>query len=101
VSVLQASEEGRGPRAARRRSWGVPQGAFLIGTVARLVPVKNHAVMLRALQCLDEDMHLVLIGEGPSRRALEELAQELHTFTDVYTSRGSWSRRRTCISSST
>jgi len=65
-------------RSARRYSWGVPQGAFVIGTVARLAPVKNHGMVLRALQRLDEDVHLVLIGAGPSRRALEELAMELH-----------------------
>jgi glycosyltransferase involved in cell wall biosynthesis len=65
-------------RSARRHSWGLPQGAFVIGTVARLTPVKNHAMVLRALQRLDEDVHLVLIGAGPSRRALEELAKELH-----------------------
>ena len=64
-------------RSARRRSWGVPQGAFVIGTVARLAPVKNHALVLRALQRLDEDVHLVLIGEGESRGALEQLAKEL------------------------
>jgi glycosyltransferase involved in cell wall biosynthesis len=71
-------------RSARRRSWGVPQGAFVIGTVARLAPVKNHALVLRALQRLDEDVHLVLIGEGPSRRALEELAKELHVERRVH-----------------
>jgi glycosyltransferase involved in cell wall biosynthesis len=65
-------------RGARRRSWGVPQGAFVIGTVARLAPVKNHALLLRALQRLDEDVHLVLIGDGPSRHGLEALAKELH-----------------------
>ena len=64
-------------RSARRYSWGVPQGAFVIGTVANLTPVKNHAMVLRALQRLDEDVHLVLIGAGPSRRALEDLAREL------------------------
>ena len=71
-------------RSARRRSWGVPQGAFVIGTVARLVPVKNHALVLRALQRLDEDVHLVLIGEGPSRRALEELAKQLRVDRRVH-----------------
>jgi glycosyltransferase involved in cell wall biosynthesis len=64
-------------RSARRRGWGVPQGAFVVGMVARLAPVKNHPLLLRALQRLDEDVHLVLIGAGPSRRALEELAKEL------------------------
>ena len=71
-------------RSARRRSWDVPQGAFVIGTVARLAPVKNHALVLRALQRLDEDVHLVLIGEGPSRHALEELAKELHVDRRVH-----------------
>jgi glycosyltransferase involved in cell wall biosynthesis len=71
-------------RSARRHSWGIPQGAFVIGTVARLAPVKNHALVLRALQRLDEDVHLVLIGEGPSRRALEELARELHVDQRVH-----------------
>jgi glycosyltransferase involved in cell wall biosynthesis len=65
-------------RSARRLSWGVPPGAFVIGTVARLAPVKNHVMVLRALQRLEEDVHLVLIGAGPSRRELEELARQLH-----------------------
>jgi glycosyltransferase involved in cell wall biosynthesis len=65
-------------RSARRRSWGIPDGAFVIGTVARLAPEKNHSLALRALQRLGEDVHLVLIGEGPTRPALEELATELH-----------------------
>jgi glycosyltransferase involved in cell wall biosynthesis len=71
-------------RTARRRSWGVPQDAFVIGMVARLAPVKNHAMVLRALQRLDEDVHLVLIGAGPSRRALEELAGKLHVDRRVH-----------------
>jgi glycosyltransferase involved in cell wall biosynthesis len=71
-------------RSARRHSWGVPQGAFVIGTVARLAPVKNHAMVLRALPHLDEDVHLVLIGAGPSRHALEELARELRVERRVH-----------------
>jgi glycosyltransferase involved in cell wall biosynthesis len=71
-------------RSARRHSWGVPPGAFLIGTVARLAPVKNHAMVLQALQRLDESVHLVLIGAGPSRRPLEDLARELHVERRVH-----------------
>jgi glycosyltransferase involved in cell wall biosynthesis len=71
-------------RSARRHSWGVPPGTFLIGTVARLTPVKNHAMVLRALQRLDENVHLVLIGAGPSRRSLEDLARELHVDRRVH-----------------
>jgi glycosyltransferase involved in cell wall biosynthesis len=71
-------------RGARRDSWGVPQGAFVIGTVARLAPVKNQAMVLHALRHLDEDVHLVLIGAGPSRRALEELARQLQVDRRVH-----------------
>jgi glycosyltransferase involved in cell wall biosynthesis len=65
-------------RSARRRGWGVPPDGFVIGTVARLAAVKNHAMVLRALQRLEEDVHLVLIGAGPARPELEELAKVLH-----------------------
>ncbi len=64
-------------RRARRHDWGVPPDAYLIGSVARLAPVKNHAMTLHALQRMGEDVHLVLIGAGESRRMLEELAAEL------------------------
>ena len=42
------------------------------------------AMVLRALQRLDEDVHLVLIGAGPARRALEDLARELHVDRRVH-----------------
>jgi glycosyltransferase involved in cell wall biosynthesis len=71
-------------RSARLRSWGVPPRAFVIGAVARLAPVKNHAMLLRAMPHLDEDVHLVLIGAGPLRHALEDLARDLHVEPRVH-----------------
>jgi glycosyltransferase involved in cell wall biosynthesis len=71
-------------RSARRRSWGVPAGSFVVGTVARLAPVKNQAMLLRALPHLAADVHLVLIGEGPTRTALEDLARKLNVDTRVH-----------------
>ena len=71
-------------RAARRRSWGVPQAAFVVGSVARLTPVKNHAMLLRALAQLPEDVHLVLVGDGRLRTVLEELARSLHIEARVH-----------------
>jgi glycosyltransferase involved in cell wall biosynthesis len=71
-------------RSERRRSWGIPQDAFVVGTVARLAPVKNHAMLLRALTGLAEDVHLVLIGEGPARGMLEQLVRELHIEARVH-----------------
>jgi glycosyltransferase involved in cell wall biosynthesis len=61
----------------QRRSWGVPDGATVAGIVARLQPVKNHEHLLRALAQLNERVHLVIVGDGPSRRALERMARDL------------------------
>jgi glycosyltransferase involved in cell wall biosynthesis len=64
-------------RLLRRREWGIPDGAFVVGTVARLAPVKNHELLLRAAGQLDQDVHIVLVGDGPERANLERLAREL------------------------
>jgi glycosyltransferase involved in cell wall biosynthesis len=69
--------EGEAQRVAQRRAWGLPERAFAIGIVARLAPVKNHGLLLRALAQLDTRFHLVAIGDGPSRAELEELARRL------------------------
>jgi glycosyltransferase involved in cell wall biosynthesis len=61
----------------QRARWGIPAGAFVIGAVARLAPVKNHGLLLRAISQLDAHCHGVLIGGGPSKGKLEELAREL------------------------
>jgi glycosyltransferase involved in cell wall biosynthesis len=64
-------------RAAQRGAWNVPDDAFLVGCVARLAPVKNHQMLLRALAGTDTRIHAVLIGDGSARGALEALAGEL------------------------
>jgi glycosyltransferase involved in cell wall biosynthesis len=68
-----------GRRAARARL-GVPADASLIGTVGRLVAVKDHASLLRAfaaVRATHATARLVLVGDGPERAALERLASEL------------------------
>jgi glycosyltransferase involved in cell wall biosynthesis len=64
-------------RVGQRHAWGLPDGAFAVGIVARLSPVKNHAVLLKAVARLDARFHLIVIGDGPSRTQLEELARKL------------------------
>lgn len=63
--------------ATQRASWKLRPSAFVIGIVARLAAVKNHALLLRAFASLDNDCHLIVIGDGPERKALEMLALEL------------------------
>lgn len=67
------------PDAARRQSMrqalGVGADAVVIGIVARLAAVKDHATLVRAfarLRCsCARPVQLVLVGEGPERIALE------------------------------
>ena len=74
-----------GPRseAARteaRRGIGISPQARVLGTVGRLDPVKNHVLLLHVLQRLSarvSDVHLVVVGDGPGRPAIEALAAEL------------------------
>ncbi len=65
---------------AVRESLGLPAGARVIGTVGRLVPFKGHRHLLEAfarLRAREPDVHLVVVGDGPERAALERQAREL------------------------
>lgn len=64
-------------RMAQRQAWGIPNNSFVVGTVARLTPVKNHALLLKAAAHLDSRFHIVLIGDGPFRAELERLSRQL------------------------
>src|SRR5437899_965881 len=58
------------------RGLGVPPTARVIGTVANLSPIKDHATLLRAVALLTPkwpDLHVVLVGDGPCRSTLEQL----------------------------
>jgi glycosyltransferase involved in cell wall biosynthesis len=61
-------------REAARRALGVPQDAFVVGTVGRLDPVKNIPSLLRAFALLAREYpgaRLVIVGDGPDRGALQ------------------------------
>lgn len=67
-------------RALVRRGWRVPGDTPVVGCVARLDPLKDHATLLRAVASLRDGVrrvHLVLIGDGEMRGALERLAADL------------------------
>lgn len=61
-----------------RLEWGLPAGSFVLGSVGRLVSVKNYGLLLRAVsQMGNERVYVVLVGEGPEREALTRLAETL------------------------
>lgn len=49
---------------------------FLLGAVGRLSPEKGFDVLLNALATLDEDVGLIIFGEGVLRDSLEEQAKQ-------------------------
>lgn len=65
---------------------GVPAGARVVGSVANLRPVKDHATLLRAMAVMTDhdDVHVVLVGDGPCRSELERLAGELSIDSRVH-----------------
>jgi glycosyltransferase involved in cell wall biosynthesis len=63
-----------------RRELGILPGAFVVGAVARLDPIKNQKMMLRAFRVFNQqcaDAWLLMVGDGPERQALEEYAEKL------------------------
>ncbi len=66
--------------AAFRAELGVPSDAFVIGAVGHLRPVKHFGRLIRAAAAIDgaalggRPVHVVLVGDGQERGALEALA---------------------------
>jgi glycosyltransferase involved in cell wall biosynthesis len=66
--------------AALRRSLRIPAAAPVIGTVGRLSEVKQQDVLLRAfarVRLRVPEAHLLLVGDGPLKDSLSELAVRL------------------------
>jgi glycosyltransferase involved in cell wall biosynthesis len=63
-------------RSEARVALGLPIDEMIVGTVARLDPVKRLDVLLRALAAL-EDVQAVIVGYGPEERRLKAMAGQL------------------------
>jgi glycosyltransferase involved in cell wall biosynthesis len=77
------------PRDTRaiRESLNIPQGAAVIGTIGRLTEIKRQEVLLKAFTTLSKTIpaaHLLLVGDGPLRRELEQLAGSLNIAARVH-----------------
>lgn len=65
-------------RHAMRQELRVGANEFVVGSVGRLVAVKNYALLLRAVAAMaQKQIHIVLVGDGPERSNLQALAVEL------------------------
>ncbi|WP_299050340.1 glycosyltransferase [uncultured Nocardioides sp.] len=69
-----------GARGAARAALDLPDGAFVVGVVARLSAQKAHHVLLQAfvrVRAEVPDARLVVVGDGERRTELEALAADL------------------------
>lgn len=63
-----------------RQRWGIGPQELVVGSVARLVPVKGHLDLLRALSVVQKvlpNVCLLLVGGGDLRAELEQEAKKL------------------------
>jgi len=67
-------------------SLGIREDAHVLGTVARLDSIKNQKMMIRALKKVRQafpETVLIIVGDGPERKNLEELASDLQLSSHV------------------
>ena len=65
---------------ALRAELGIAPDEFVVGTIGRLDPVKNHAGLIRAFSIVAQTVpngRLVIVGDGPDRSALEDIIRSL------------------------
>lgn len=63
-----------------RSSLNIPANNFVIGTIARLDPIKNQTMLLRSFALVLEEIKsvtLLIVGDGEERARLHTLTQEL------------------------
>lgn len=76
-----------GDEESLRTELGVRKEDVAIGTVGRLVPVKNQNLLLKAFSVLASwfpNLKLIFVGDGPLMKDLERLSQQLGCSSSVY-----------------
>ena len=68
-------------RAQIREELGLAEQDFVVGIVARLAPVKNHPLLLKAFTSFGHELpmkkKLLIVGDGAERTKLEALCRDL------------------------
>jgi len=73
--------------AELRSQLGIPTDAFVVGSVGRLVDVKDFPTAVSAVAAIPDQsrpVHLVIVGDGPNRQPLQELVADLNVGDRVH-----------------
>lgn len=76
---LPRKEGGCGGDPLQKSQWNIPSQKPVVGVVARLVPQKNIGALIELAGQLSREgcsFSLVIIGDGPERKRLEELSRK-------------------------
>lgn len=79
-SIRTAEFENIPPKSECRSRFALPTSGRIIGTMGRLVPIKNHAMLIEALLRIRStvpDTHVAILGEGELRDFLVARAADL------------------------
>jgi glycosyltransferase involved in cell wall biosynthesis len=69
-----------------RLQWNIPNNCKIVGTIARLDPIKNQKMMLEAFKIVlvdDPQARLLIIGDGKERKNLEGICGKLNIINNV------------------
>lgn len=73
---IEIAQFDRGNGHAARSAAGIPDDVFVVGHVGRLAPEKNLGYLADAIRrflTIDKTAHFLVVGDGPMRRAMNEL----------------------------
>ena len=73
----------RGHRPELRAQWSIPDQAPLIMSCGRLVGWKGLAVIVESISAIPS-VHYVVIGDGPAKGRLQQLARDFHVSDRVH-----------------
>jgi glycosyltransferase involved in cell wall biosynthesis len=80
IQLEERTATGRAAREETRRVMGIADGRFVVGWIGRMTGVKRADDVLRALKLLRTagvDACLCMVGDGPDRDRVEQLAGQL------------------------
>ena len=69
----------------RRREQEIPPNRIVIGSIGRLVPIKDHRTLLKAAERLvvqGKDIHVLIVGAGPELERLQAYSRQSSALKD-------------------